>query len=331
MTDTATPETAPDASAPLDIRHAHVMSLLQQEQKQAEPETEQSDQPEVEEPEADQPEVEAPEAESEDDTEPETEEPEKPASFRVKVDGEEIEVTLDELLKGYSRTEDYKRKTAKAAEERRAFESTRDSELQKIREASQRYLSDFNNASQDRLILDEANRIDWTRFAQENPNGYIAAKAKVEAAQARLNAAEQELSRSQQERIAEQMQKAAESIPEFADEKKRPEYLKRVISTLEDYGFTREEMASLNDARTLRVVHDALQFRESEAKRKAAIQTIADKRVVAKTADPTRRLASNAVTESKRSLKAQIAKTGDLRERAVLIAKYNNLYPKEKS
>lgn len=330
MTDTATPETAPDASAPLDVRHAHVMGLLNTEQKTEETPSEQPDQPEGEAPEADQPEAETPEAESEDDTEPESEEVEKPASFRVKVDGEEIEVTLDELLKGYSRTEDYKRKTAKAAEERRSFESTRETELQKIREVSQRYLEDFRSGNQDRLIIEEASRINWEQFAQENPPAYTAARAKVEAAQARLNAAEQESARSEQERISQQMQKAAESIPEFADEKTRPDYLKRVISSLEDYGFTREEMAKLNDARTLRVVHDAMQYRESEAKRKAAIQTIAEKRVVAKTADPTRRMTTNAVAESKRSLKAQIAKTGDMRERATLIAKFHSLYPKEK-
>ena len=39
------------------------------------------------------------------------EEEEEPDLFAVKVDGEEIEVTFDELLRGYSRQSDYTRKT----------------------------------------------------------------------------------------------------------------------------------------------------------------------------------------------------------------------------
>jgi hypothetical protein len=46
----------------------------------------------------------------------ESEEQEQPQVFTVKVDGKEVEVTLDELQKGYSRTQDYTRKTQQIAE-----------------------------------------------------------------------------------------------------------------------------------------------------------------------------------------------------------------------
>lgn len=328
MTDTATPETAPDASAPLDIRHAHVMGLLNTEPKETEAEAPES---EVTEPEGDTSEPEDEGQESDEQTEPETEEPETPQTYRVKVDGEEVEVTLEELQKGYSRTEDYKRKTAALAEERRAKEAEISAELQKAREAAQKYLDDFSNANADRALLDEARQIDWTRFAQEKPAEYIAARAKVEAAQARLQAAEQERLRIQQSYTAEQMQKAAESIPEFADEKTRPDYVRKVVTYLSENGFTQEEMADLKDARTLKIVHDAMRFREAEANRTKALKELAEKKVPPKVMDPTRRLSANASAESKRSLKAQIAKTGDMRERAALIAKFHSLYPKEKS
>lgn len=42
-------------------------------------------------------------------------------TYKVKVDGEELEVGLDELLNGYSRTADYTRKTQALAEERERF------------------------------------------------------------------------------------------------------------------------------------------------------------------------------------------------------------------
>ncbi len=49
------------------------------------------------------------EEQSEEEEEPE--EQEQQQTFTVKVDGKEVSVTLDELQKGYSRTQDYTRKT----------------------------------------------------------------------------------------------------------------------------------------------------------------------------------------------------------------------------
>ena len=53
------------------------------------------------------------------------EEVEAPQRFRVKVDNEELDVDLDELIKGYSRTSDYTKKTQNLAEQRKAVESER--------------------------------------------------------------------------------------------------------------------------------------------------------------------------------------------------------------
>jgi hypothetical protein len=54
--------------------------------------------------------------------EEEPEEQEQPQTFTVKVDGKEVAVTLDELQKGYSRTQDYTRKTQQIAEVRKQVE-----------------------------------------------------------------------------------------------------------------------------------------------------------------------------------------------------------------
>ena len=70
------------------------------------------------------------------DEEEETEEQEsQPDKFVVKVNGEELEVTKDELLRGYQREADYTRKTQKLAEERRMVES----EFQQVRAEREQY------------------------------------------------------------------------------------------------------------------------------------------------------------------------------------------------
>ena len=67
-----------------------------------------------------------PEEEAEEESEEESEEEEldedeleeEPEVYAVKVDGEELEVSLDELVKGYSRQSDYTRKTQELASQR---------------------------------------------------------------------------------------------------------------------------------------------------------------------------------------------------------------------
>jgi hypothetical protein len=57
-----------------------------------------------------------------DDSEEQEQEQEQPR-YRVKVEGQEYEVTQDELVKGYQREADYTKKTQKLAELRKAAET----------------------------------------------------------------------------------------------------------------------------------------------------------------------------------------------------------------
>ena len=68
-----------------------------------------------------EPEEEVTEEEQEDD---ETEEEEQPR-YKVKAAGEEKEVTLDELVKGYQLGADYTKKTTEVAEQRKANDAER--------------------------------------------------------------------------------------------------------------------------------------------------------------------------------------------------------------
>ena len=60
---------------------------------------------------------------NDDTAEYEEPEEEQAPTYRVKVGKEEVDVPLDELLKGYSRTADYTKKTQELAENRKAVEA----------------------------------------------------------------------------------------------------------------------------------------------------------------------------------------------------------------
>ena len=59
---------------------------------------------------------------------------EEPRGYTVKVDGQEVEVTLDELQNGYSRQQAYTKRSMELAEQRKAFEAEQ-AETRQIRDA----------------------------------------------------------------------------------------------------------------------------------------------------------------------------------------------------
>src|ERR1035437_471427 len=91
--------------------------------------------PEEEESEGEEPE-EASKPEESEEEEGDDEELPKPKGFKVKVAGQEVEVTEDELKSGYSRTADYTRKTQDLADLRKTFE---EKEVTAVRAERQQY------------------------------------------------------------------------------------------------------------------------------------------------------------------------------------------------
>ena len=71
--------------------------------------------------------------------------------YKVVVDGQEQEVTLDELMKGYSRQSDYTRKTEKLSQERKTLEERNAEALRRSEEAK---------IKRDEYAQKNANRID---------------------------------------------------------------------------------------------------------------------------------------------------------------------------
>jgi hypothetical protein len=256
--DTATPETGPvDAPAvsdpmdevlkeletgtpPTDAIEEVVAELTSEDQGQAEAP-----------PEAEEPTDEAEEAEEA--TQEETEEAPEPTDdpiHKVKVNGEEIEVPLSELLNGYSRTSDYKAKTMALADERRALDAAKatveaDVKRQYAHDLEQR----VNELEALDPVLSEARQIDWDRLKAEDPATFVQYSDAVQqrltkieqyrAEVARLK--EEETSKSQQQLQAEREQRlnaAAEKLVETMPELKEGDNFSKFAS--DNIGYLRE-------------------------------------------------------------------------------------------
>ena len=99
------------------------------------------------------------------------EEIEQPLTFTVKVDGQDIEVTQEELINGYSRQQDYTRKTQELSQQRKNIE-------QQQAELAQRdaIYSQLLPKMEAQLKGELANEPDWSKLYEDDPVGYVREK-----------------------------------------------------------------------------------------------------------------------------------------------------------
>jgi hypothetical protein len=136
------------------------------------------------------------ESEQSDDYEEEQEEP--TPTYKVKVGKDELDVPLDELLKGYSRTADYTRKTQEIAESRKMVEADR----AKIQEAA-RLRDTYAQRLQviEQMLNQQDAGEDLATLKETDPIGYAVRVAEQSERDKQLNAV-----RAEQQRLAQQQQ-----------------------------------------------------------------------------------------------------------------------------
>ena len=303
MEDTATPETGPvDAPASAESIAAEILSGGETEKPSA---LEEVTAELVNEAEGTGEAEEAPETED-DATEPaeEGEEPEEspPEEAKdeqlvtVKVNGEERQVPLAEAIAGYSRTEDYKAKTAAVAEERRQVEAERQTLETTLSAQFANQLEEATNLfAQYDPVLQEAQRIDWAALKQNDPAAFVAAQDAVQDRLAAIQRMNQQVaetrekhSKAQQAQIeserSQRFDAAADAIvaeyPELADQGKFQAFANEAVETMKELGFTGEEIVDALDHRVLKLVKLA---KEGLASRKAR-QSLPERKVVPKSA-----------------------------------------------
>lgn len=212
-----------------------------------------------------------PEAESS-ETQTETEQTEeqeiqKPSLHRVKVQGQELEVSLDELKSGYSRDSDYRQKTHALAEERRMLDDQKTS-LSRSYDGKLKELTDLIGAAES--YIGQSSKEDLQKMYEEDPTQ--AAKIDFQQRQQResFNNLKQqaEVVKLQQynQYLDEQKRLAATKIPEYSDPVKGVTFKNQMKNTLSEYGFNDQEIGSLADHRFLMVLKDAMEYKNLKSK-----------------------------------------------------------------
>ena len=187
-------------------------------------------------------------------------------SYTVKVNGQELDVTLDELRNGYSRDADYRQKTEELSHQRKQFQSESEKQRQdysqKLNELNQR----LSNAQQD--LNAEINSADLDKLYEEDPTEAARVERKLKKKQDALNQSIQKTQSEQKQQfetfLQDQQRKLVSKMPEFSDPAKASSLKANMKSTLNNYGFNDQEVAQVYDHRIVMLVNDAMKYRSMQ-------------------------------------------------------------------
>ena len=243
-----------------------------------------------------------PEVDDEDEDDTDSEQPEL---YTVKVDGEEVQVTLDDLQRSFSGQKYIQKGMKEAAEARKQA----DAQIQAYQQQQQQLEQLVQYAQQGGF---NAPIPPDMAMLQTDPIGYMEAKAHFDQRAAQYSQAMQQRQALQQQQqqqeqeadkahLAEQRAALYEAIPELSDPDKGTALSRKIRDTaLEVYGFNMDELQGLTDARMARTLHDAMRYQELMKGKDKATAKAVKARPVAK---------AGAKTDQKRSKqRAQLEK-----------------------
>lgn len=193
---------------------------------------------------------------------------EEEPSYVVKAAGEEKEVPLSELIKGYQLGADYTKKTTEVAEQRKLVEAER-AAIEEAKYARDNYAQRLQAI--DQFLTSQMPQEDLQSLKENDPIGYAVKVAElsekkeqlqaIRAEQARIAQEQQsDYARAMSDRVAQEASKLAQVLPEFSDPAKGDNFRKEIRSYGKTLGFTDEELSQVYDSRHVLTLHKAMMY-----------------------------------------------------------------------
>jgi hypothetical protein len=237
---------------------------------------------------------------------------EEPNLHRLKVNGQEIEVSLDELKAGYSRDSDYRQKTHSLSLERKDLENQKNS----LRQSYDSRLAELNDtiATADAFVRQQQGGQDLQKLYEEDPAAAARLDFQLRQQSEAIEDMKAKAREAQQKQyddfLATQKELAATKIPEFADPNKADTFKLNMRNTLRDYGFNDQEIGSLADYRFLMVAKDAMSYKSLKDKKPIVQKKVANAPKVVKSGVAKSNTSSG--RENIRNKISKLRKTGNL-------------------
>lgn len=245
-----------------------------------------------------------------------------PSNITVKVDGKEVEVTLDELKQGYSGQKYVQKGMQEAAQQRKEAEGVYQALLNERKQINELYQQLQQGG------VAQAPTPPSRELFESDPIGYMEQKLSYDESKAAYDnqmAQLQQVSNqsTQAERVAKQtylkqeMQTLQQKIPEFADSNKASKIKDRLVQVgREHYGYTPEEIGQVMDHRAIQVLHDAMKYRDIMSGKAKAVAKTKKARPIVKAGA---KKVNDSATKVRKRQKAKLQKSGSIDDALGLI------------
>jgi hypothetical protein len=241
---------------------------------------------------------------------------------RIIVNGEKIDVDLDELKAGYQKDADYRRKTEELAIERRQLGSDKD----RLTKDYSTKIEDLNNLTMtlNAEVNSELSSKELDKLFDEDPTEAAKLERKIRRRKDTIAQAQRKLHSHQenqfQEILREEQKKVALKHPDFGDPVKGTTLKSNMRNYLLGRNFNDQEINQVYDSRMFDVIMDAMTF-ESGQKLKPTL--------VSKKVKPSK-VVKSGVKENKDEKMSQsrletfkrLQQSGNPRDAAELLSKY---------
>jgi hypothetical protein len=179
---------------------------------------------------------------------------------QVTVNGEKIDVDLDELKAGYQKDADYRRKTEEIAIEKRELKSEED----RLKNQYSTKMDDLNSlvVTLNAEINNDMNSKELDALWDEDPTEAARVDRKINKRKQSIQQAQQKLREHQETQFQEILKNEQKKLhlkhPEIADPIKGAKVKSNIMSYLSSKGFSNEDVARIYDSRYFDVIMDGM-------------------------------------------------------------------------
>lgn len=203
------------------------------------------------------------ESEETEEEEPEDEDESENQLYTVKVDGKEVEITLDELQSGYTRQSDYSRKTGELAQQRKAIMQ----EAQAIQQERQQYAQALGQMQSDAdRQLNEYKQIDWDQLREQDPMLFMQRRDEQRDLEKSIDDSHKQQQQLQVQAQQYQVQRFNADVEHGRDKllAVMPDWDDKVSKSVREFGlnegFSSEELSGITDHRSMAVLRKAMMY-----------------------------------------------------------------------
>lgn len=244
-----------------------------------------------------------------------------PEMFAIKVDGENVQVTLDDLKRDYSGQQYIQKGMKQAAEQRKQAEDAYNG-LNQQREQLSQFMQQLGTQG----VLREPTP-PTEDLLSADPLGYIEADANYRKEMRAFQAQRQQIGQhdkankqaqdeARQVHLQSQMSELKKAIPEFGDATKATKMKEKLVKQGISEGYSADEISGIVDHRAMKVLHKAMMYDQMVAGNGDVQAKLKKARPLMKAG--TKKLPDSAAKKQRQQL-SKLKKSGSIHDAAALL------------